>query len=291
MTNAEIRHYNDLFRRNLAYRRSVLIGSCLVQPQEMAVTRSFRRRPEPVGNCLELAVLLAGEAELEIDGVKLSLTPGGAAILAAGAKLRSQPGKDRAMLRLPFQVHGAENESRRLFETLNAGIARIRYRLANFENITRRLLAAAQRKPPYFNEQLRCLVEELLIEALRKILPEVPDSQTRQHLRGGNQKELIEAIQFYIHDNTHRFLRPSEVSAHFGLTLNHINQICRKYENCTLLEIIWKSKIFLACSRLANSDQTVKDISASLGITDVNYFCHRFKQLTGCTPLEFRRKS
>lgn len=295
MTSAEIRQCNQLFRGNTAYRRSVLIGRCLVQPQEMGVMRSLaRRRPGFTGNTLELAILIAGSVAAEMNGVELALVPGDAAVLPATRKFRShKPAEGLAVLRLPFQVHGKENESRRLLEELNRGILRIRYRLSGFDAITRRIMFATRRKPPYFDEQLRCLVEELLIELLRGILPELPqsgeDSQTRQHLRGGNPEKLIEAVKFYIHDNAHRFLRPSEVSGHFGLTLNHLNQICRKYEKRTLLKIIWESKISLACNHLTHSQQTVREISALLGIDDVNYFCHRFKQLTGCTPLEFRQ--
>lgn len=45
-----------------------------------------------------------------------------------------------------------------------------------------------------------------------------------------------------------------------------------------------------ACELLSFTDLRVSQIGDAAGFADFDYFCRRFKQVVGCTPLEFRAR-
>lgn len=76
------------------------------------------------------------------------------------------------------------------------------------------------------------------------------------------------------------FLSPDYLSE---LLKNEIGLNTQDYIHCRILE--------RAIKRLLNSEQSVKEISASLGFDTSQYFSKLFKKKTGLTPTEFRSQS
>ena len=82
-----------------------------------------------------------------------------------------------------------------------------------------------------------------------------------------------------------------------------IDSICRKvnvskYYFCrqfkyhtgqTVMAYILNTRIILAKGDLENTDASISQISEKWGFSSVSYFCRVFKEVTGCTPLQYRR--
>ena len=74
-----------------------------------------------------------------------------------------------------------------------------------------------------------------------------------------------------------------------GYSPFHLSRKFRQEMNCSIIEYIQKSKIEHAKYLLANTKQSVDDISADLGFNSRSYFTTVFKNLVGTTPMEFRK--
>jgi len=56
----------------------------------------------------------------------------------------------------------------------------------------------------------------------------------------------------------------------------------------TFKEYIFLRKLKVAVQLLTSSQLKIVDVAQTAGFTDSAYFCLRFRQHLGCTPLEFR---
>lgn len=92
------------------------------------------------------------------------------------------------------------------------------------------------------------------------------------------------------------------VDTHFCEELS-IEGLCRKFNiskntlyshfksafDCTVGEYIERLRIKEAKSLLENTDLPIYEVCARSGIDNCQYFCRRFKQLVGQTPLKYRK--
>ncbi len=58
----------------------------------------------------------------------------------------------------------------------------------------------------------------------------------------------------------------------------------------TPVEYIQNYRIQMACRLLAETDQAVTSICHACGLGSSSYFGKIFREHTGCTPVEYRRK-
>ncbi len=89
--------------------------------------------------------------------------------------------------------------------------------------------------------------------------------------------------------------KPDELKnsvAHYARLLNttpqNLNAICRKFVNQSATEIIAEYIISEAKRLLIYTNNSVSEISFSLGFTDASHFIKYFKRYTGQTPQAFR---
>ena len=277
------------------------VGNYLIQPHVMHVSVVSRTENNPSHRHrnFECSLLMSGRMLYRIGTVQVALEPGDAILIPADLPHRWEVVTDEAVLFGFMLFISCRGEGARQHQNLlRREIERQKYTIRNFEklaDIVDRIIAAARKGSGYIEEKIRCLSYEAYIEMFEAVLP-LPDAKrgkTRiaQQVHGEDPHTLTESIVFYINDNSHRMLSPSEVSAHIGLSLNHINHILRKHDGRSLGKIIWDRKVFLACNLLNNTNRQVKDIATSLGMEDVDYFCRRFKKSQGMSPSEYRMKN
>jgi len=288
MTNSAIlRNCNGFFRKYPGYRLTIFAGSYSISPTELKIERRCRSRTAN----FELRYLLQGNAELTMTGTAVTMTGGDAVLLTPNLVCKTECLADAVFLILRFEL--SENKKPPL-DILSA-LPRRHYRVPGLREHAERIVMFGRRRSGYLDHLLRYLVMELIFELLDRVAPvsaaHPEDIVTMHYLRGEDPDRVVEAAQSFIYDNFHRKLLPREVSDHIGITLNHLNHIIKNKRNCTVLTLIWQSRLFWAANRLYAGDEPVKDVARGSGIEDFNYFCHRFKQLTGCTPLEYRIRS
>lgn len=139
----------------------------------------------------------------------------------------------------------------------------------------------------WIEEMTRTKLKELIIKASRAWLIRKPE----QKGLGTTEDAVTRIFSQLVEANYNKYHSVTEYAE-----LLHISSktLYRKIvdEKSTSPNIIIKNRIMLQAKRLlANTDLTVKEISAQLGYEDQSYFIRFFKIQTGKSPIEFRKKA
>lgn len=81
----------------------------------------------------------------------------------------------------------------------------------------------------------------------------------------------------------------AELAAELGVTPTHLTRCCKQACGRSAHDLLAERRIFEARRLLAETDQPVGRIGASLGFASPAYFTRAFQHLTGQSPTAFRR--
>ncbi len=100
----------------------------------------------------------------------------------------------------------------------------------------------------------------------------------------------VQKINLYIQQNYDRDISNSEISAEFGYHSFYLNRIFKKITGITIHQAVIKEKIRVAKRLLKETDLSIGVISDEVGFTDSSQFCTAFRNHTGLSPKEYRKK-
>lgn len=115
---------------------------------------------------------------------------------------------------------------------------------------------------------------------------ENPSSGIRLRSEGGFAEEVRE----YIEANCHRMLKVEEVARYLYMSNSHFFRQMQR-NNLNFTELLTHYRIEQACRLLRDTDLTSTDIAGKVSYKSSTYFQNLFRSRTGCTPLEYRRRS
>lgn len=75
-----------------------------------------------------------------------------------------------------------------------------------------------------------------------------------------------------------------------GLSPNHLSTLFHRHYGKRFSEFLVEQRVRAAMRRLHDPQQSVEEVARLSGFNDVSYFCRCFKQHTGSTPGEWRRR-
>ena len=107
----------------------------------------------------------------------------------------------------------------------------------------------------------------------------------------GRAQTLLEDIRVYLQSNYQYEINRDAVAERFGITPNHLSRLFRTHGHLTFSNYLTRVRIDRAKHLLRSYNLKLDDIAARCGYPDTPYFCHVFKRLTKCTPIEYRLKS
>jgi AraC-like DNA-binding protein len=122
---------------------------------------------------------------------------------------------------------------------------------------------------------IRC-VEELVQQPIAK-----PASRTMA---------LLEDIRVFLQSNYQYEITRDSVAQHFNISPNHLSRLFQTHGHMTFSSYLTHVRIDRAKHLLRNYNLKLDDVAARCGYHDTPYFCHVFKHLTKCTPIEYRLK-
>ena len=103
-----------------------------------------------------------------------------------------------------------------------------------------------------------------------------------------DRADICNLIERYILWNYNDNITLRDLADYCNLSERQIQRIFSKYFHCSFTEYILKAKIDHAKTLLYSTNQSISDISSSLGFASQSYFTKRFQDVTGQTPSEFR---
>ena len=102
-------------------------------------------------------------------------------------------------------------------------------------------------------------------------------------------QQILKAL-LYIHKNALKKISVGDVMAEAALSRRLLERRFKAVTGKTLYEYITDQKLKYFAEQLADTDEQVINIALSMGENDTKSISRRFKQLYGCTPVEWREK-
>ena len=97
-------------------------------------------------------------------------------------------------------------------------------------------------------------------------------------------------IRSFVNCNYGRDISIDEVVAHVGMNKSAFCTFIKKETGLTFTNYVNEIRLNLAAASLKETELSISEIGASVGLTDTPYFCRIFKKKFGMTPTEYRRK-
>ena len=104
-----------------------------------------------------------------------------------------------------------------------------------------------------------------------------------------DDQQILKAILF-IHKNALKKISVSNVMAEAALSRRLLERRFKSVTGKTLYEYITDQKLKYFAEQLQETDEQVINIALSMGENDTKSISRRFKQIYGCTPVEWREK-
>ncbi|MBN2486660.1 MAG: AraC family transcriptional regulator [Bacteroidales bacterium] len=129
-------------------------------------------------------------------------------------------------------------------------------------------------------------VLELLLLTCAGLYPEdlVPVQKGKGQIMVKNFLKLIE-------ENYQKNLSIAEYAEMLAVTPNHLTQMVKQITGKTSIELLQDKLVVETKRLLVHSNLTVSEIADTMNFGDQSYFTKYFKNKTGFTPLQYRKKS
>lgn len=115
------------------------------------------------------------------------------------------------------------------------------------------------------------------------------DARLRTGIDSKHQQLLLDAEK-YIKEHLKEDLSLSTLCAHCGLSRSYFHLLFTTYFEKTPVEYILERRIRAAKKMLLQNEHPISVVAEECGFATQAYFCSKFKQVTGLTPLQYRRE-
>lgn len=110
-----------------------------------------------------------------------------------------------------------------------------------------------------------------------------------QHRSASEYSKPVQTAVFYIRQHLAEPLNLHTVAGLLGCNGSYFSARFKKETGQTLTEFILQERMRLAANLLLTTRLQVQTIAQYCGFLDVNYFSRAFRQVTGCSPSEYRK--
>ncbi|MCR4658427.1 MAG: helix-turn-helix domain-containing protein [Lachnospiraceae bacterium] len=148
------------------------------------------------------------------------------------------------------------------------------------------------------------IVEPMRIQYLCKLLFSLVDNLMRSPSAGEEkEKELpdtyreapvaipiVQKAVAYIDDHYNESLKLENVAAYVGLNTSYLSTIFKRELKISFSGYLTQKRIEEACRLLLRSNDSLSDIASQVGFENQSYFSQIFKDHTGMSPKEYRKR-
>lgn len=105
------------------------------------------------------------------------------------------------------------------------------------------------------------------------------------------KRKLIDEIIRYVEDNLEKKITLKEVASHFDFTPNYLGFLFKEEYGIPFSEYVNDRKTSRVSELLRDPTLKIYEIAERMGYKNIIYFNRQFKQTTGMTPGEYRKKN
>lgn len=134
--------------------------------------------------------------------------------------------------------------------------------------------------------KVRDALSKIWLQLLKICMPaiqEKPQSVNRA-------ADKVKRMMIYIHEHYSEKIFVSELAQDAFTSERECYRVFQEYLHMTPVEYIKSYRIQAACQMLADSQTSITEIASACGWGNASYFGKIFREYTGNTPLQYRRK-
>ena len=136
---------------------------------------------------------------------------------------------------------------------------------------------------PGYELRIRGILSDIWLELL-----DIAALRMQQNEKCTSASELTKKILVYIHEHYGQKLTVRMLADAVCISERTCFELFRRNLRTTPMEYINSYRLRMACRLLTQTEKSVTDISGECGMNN-SYFCQMFREMTGFTPLEYRR--
>lgn len=157
----------------------------------------------------------------------------------------------------------------------------------DLENLCEKIIQEATLKQVGYQLMLTNLVTQIAIILLRNHLGVRPNPHLELSRFGLVDRRLRRAIE-YIHANYHQEIVLSEIADAAFLSEYHFAHLFKKITGLTPNNYLIAVRLEQAKKLLAETDESISNVSLAVGYTSQSHFTKVFRNFTGLTPAKYR---
>jgi len=143
-------------------------------------------------------------------------------------------------------------------------------------------------KQPQYQLMIKALLLKLMTNIIRYFgNEEVSSSDKKISL---HDVKKIKEIAEYIEDNFTCKMQLKDLSEKFNISISKLYRLFRCFSNVTPMEYITCMRVSAAKRELISTDKKIIEISENCGFDSISNFNKSFKNLTGMSPREYRKR-
>ena len=151
------------------------------------------------------------------------------------------------------------------------------------ESLLERMTEEYTQKPPLYEEMLKLDLNRFLI-LLYRHAPSLFLSQ------GNRNTAMIKEIQQRFEEHYEEPVTLAELAGNYHISASHLSHVFKKVTGYSPMDYLQACRLSAAKRALTEGSENVKEIVYRCGFGDESNFSRTFKERTGMTPSEFRRR-
>lgn len=144
--------------------------------------------------------------------------------------------------------------------------------------------ALSPREPGY-ELRLRAALSEIWFQLLEMAAPRLEGGKKSSEL-----SQRIRAMMVYVHEHYGQRLSAADLAGAACISERSCFALFRDHLHTTPMGYVLDHRLREACRMLAESELSVTEVAAACGLGTSSYFAKVFREKTGLTPLEYRKR-
>jgi AraC family transcriptional activator of pobA len=238
---------------------------------------------------VQLLYLHKGQAEIEIEGERRVIKEACIQVVPSLCVhgFRFSPGTQGYVLSLALPLLSRfENQFDRQIAVLNQPrCISVKHSRSHIRTLFSTLLDEYQRENDARELMLHAMLSALLVWINRQCQGVVAVEDRTERRRSVMQK-FVRRIESHYREH----LKMSEYAQSVGVSVTHLNYLCKEFHNCSALNMLHQRLMLEAKRSLQYTRMSIVQLSDYLGFSDATYFSRFFRRYTGMPPKVFREK-
>ena len=139
-------------------------------------------------------------------------------------------------------------------------------------------------------EEVTYNLTKVLLTHIFRCLPARKVKRPNKEQSKKQVNSYIEIAKQYIRKNYDKQITVEDVAKACGLSKQYLQRLFKREKSTCVVSYIVKHRIEQACRYLLSTDYAVSKVASLVGFNDLKYFYIKFKNIVGCTPIEYKEK-